>query len=169
MAHLASLPCESPPTVYAGRANRGRRGAAIVESALVLPLVIMFLFGILEYGRYVMTLQIVTNAAREGARYAVEHTTAITISGTTYNNGTSDVTNVVNNAMAGQSLASQSVSVYMSDTLGNNLGTWTNAQAGNSICVMDHRQLRGDLGSHFVTCRQRSRLRPQAVMRSEST
>lgn len=112
-----------------------RRGAAAVEAALVLPMVITFLFGILEYGRYVMMLQILTNAAREGARYAVEHTNPVTIAGVTTGNATSDVTTVVTNAMAGQQLSSQSIQVYTSDSLGNNLGTWTNTQVGQSICV----------------------------------
>ena len=35
-----------------------RRGTAAVEAALVLPITLLFMFGIIEYGRYVMTLQI---------------------------------------------------------------------------------------------------------------
>jgi Flp pilus assembly protein TadG len=113
----------------------GRRGATAIEAALVLPVVILFLFGILEYGRYLMFLQVFTNAAREGAHYALAHTDPITISGTTSGNATSDVTNVVNKALAGQQLVSQNVQVYASDSLGNNLGTWTSGQAGQSVCV----------------------------------
>ena len=112
-----------------------RRGAATVEAGLVLPLMLIFLFGILEYGRYVMTLQVMTNAARAGCRYAVTHTSAITIAGTTYGNATTDVTNVVNKALAGQSLTSQTTQVYASDSLGNNTGTWTNAAVGQDVCV----------------------------------
>ena len=59
-------------------ASRRRRPS---RPALVLPVVIMFLFGILEYGRYVMTLQVLTNAAREGAHYALTHTQPVTIAG----------------------------------------------------------------------------------------
>jgi Flp pilus assembly protein TadG len=112
-----------------------RRGAAVIEAALVLPVVVLFLFGILEYGRYLMFLQVFTNAAREGAHYALAHTDPITISGTTSGNATSDVTNAVNNALAGQKLTNQNVQVYASDSLGNNLGTWTTGQAGQSVCV----------------------------------
>jgi len=114
---------------------RARRGGVVVEAAIVLPIVLMFLFGILEYGRFVMTMQIVTNAAREGAHYALAHTQPITIAGTTQGNATTDVTNAVNNAMGGQQLTGQTVSVYCSDSLGNNLGSWTSAQAGQSVCV----------------------------------
>jgi Flp pilus assembly protein TadG len=112
-----------------------RRGASAIEAALVLPVVVLFLFGILEYGRYLMFLQVFTNAAREGVHYALAHTDPITIAGTTSGNATSDVTNAVNNALAGQQLTGQNVQVYASDSLGNNLGTWTSGQAGQSVCV----------------------------------
>jgi Flp pilus assembly protein TadG len=115
--------------------GRRRRGATAVEAALVLPVFLLFLFGILEYGRYLMFLQILTNAAREGAHYALAHTDPITIAGTTSGNANSDVTNVVNKALGGQSLSGQNVQIYASDSLGNNLGSWTNGQAGQSVCV----------------------------------
>jgi hypothetical protein len=93
------------------------------------------LIGILEYGRYVMTLQVLTNAAREGAHYALSHTEPVTIQGVTYGNATSDVIQVVNNSSGGQQLAGQTVQVYASDSNGTNLGVWTDAGVGNSICV----------------------------------
>lgn len=46
------------------------RGQAIVEMALVLPLLIMLLFGIVEFGRVLNTYIVVTNLSREGARFA---------------------------------------------------------------------------------------------------
>jgi Flp pilus assembly protein TadG len=42
--------------------------------ALVVSVCLMFLFGIFEYGRYLLTLQTLTNAAREGARWASVNT-----------------------------------------------------------------------------------------------
>ncbi len=144
-----------------------RRGAATVEAAIVLPLVFLFIFGILEYGRYLMMLQITTNAAREGARYAVSHTNPIVISGLTYGNGTSDVVNTVNTAMGGQSLSGQSVQVYTSDSLGNNLGTWTDTQAGQAICV----RITGDYQVMLAKMLYLPATIPvvaQSVMRSES-
>lgn len=112
-----------------------RRGGAIVETALVLPIVLLFLFGIMEYGRYILALQIVTNAAREGCRYAVAHTQPVTVGGVTTGNATSDVTNTVTAFLGGQQLTSQAIQVYLSDTQGNNLGAWNNAQPGQFICV----------------------------------
>lgn len=48
-----------------------RRGAAAVEFALVAPLFILLLLGMIEVGRAIMVQQIITNASREGARSAV--------------------------------------------------------------------------------------------------
>lgn len=112
-----------------------RRGAAIIETALVLPIVLLFLFGIMEYGRYIFALQIFTNAAREGCRYAVTHTQPVTIAGVTTGNATSDVTNTINAFLGGQQLSGQATQVYLSDSKGNNLGAWNNAQPGQFICV----------------------------------
>jgi len=46
-------------------------GAAAVEFALVLPLLVMILFGIVEFAAAWHARQLITNAAREGARTAV--------------------------------------------------------------------------------------------------
>lgn len=43
----------------------------MVEFAIVAPLFVLFVFGMVEYGRMVMVQQILTNASREGARIAV--------------------------------------------------------------------------------------------------
>lgn len=44
------------------------RGAAAVELALVLPILILLLFGIIEFGRAYNAKVTLTHAAREGAR-----------------------------------------------------------------------------------------------------
>jgi Flp pilus assembly protein TadG len=46
-------------------------GAALIEAAFTLPLLLFISIGIIEFGRAFQTWQIVTNAAREGARVAV--------------------------------------------------------------------------------------------------
>jgi Flp pilus assembly protein TadG len=46
-------------------------GAALIEAAFVLPMLLFLSIGIIEFGRAFQTWQIVTNAAREGARVAV--------------------------------------------------------------------------------------------------
>jgi Flp pilus assembly protein TadG len=49
------------------------RGQALVEFALIAPLFFLLLFGIIEAGRFVFYYEILNNATREGARYAIVH------------------------------------------------------------------------------------------------
>jgi Flp pilus assembly protein TadG len=51
--------------------GRRQRGDAIVELALLAPILMLILFGVLELGRVVDAWLVVENAAREGARAAV--------------------------------------------------------------------------------------------------
>ena len=46
------------------------RGSAAVELALVLPLLLLLLFGVIDFGRMLNTQITLTEAAREGARAA---------------------------------------------------------------------------------------------------
>ena len=50
---------------------RKERGAALLETALALPMVLLVAVGIFEFGRAYQTWQVVTNATREAARIAV--------------------------------------------------------------------------------------------------
>jgi Flp pilus assembly protein TadG len=50
---------------------RSVRGQALVEFALVLPMILILLVGILEFARAWNAHQVITDAAREGARIAV--------------------------------------------------------------------------------------------------
>jgi Flp pilus assembly protein TadG len=59
-------------------------GTSTVEAALILLMFCMLLFGVYEAGRFMNTRQILTNAAREGARFAV---TPITQTNTLPNQG----------------------------------------------------------------------------------
>jgi competence protein ComGC len=45
-----------------------QKGQTLVELALVLPIIILILFGILEFGRIFHSYIVITNAAREGVR-----------------------------------------------------------------------------------------------------
>ena len=51
--------------------RKKRRGATAVEFALVAPVFILLILGMIEFGRMVMVQQLLTNASREGARQAV--------------------------------------------------------------------------------------------------
>ncbi len=49
---------------------RNTRGNALIEFALVLPILLLVLFGITELGRMIMTTNMLNTASREGARLA---------------------------------------------------------------------------------------------------
>jgi Flp pilus assembly protein TadG len=53
-----------------GYLRRSERGQAVVETALVLPIIALLLFGMLDGGRVFHAWIVVTNGAREGARAA---------------------------------------------------------------------------------------------------
>jgi Flp pilus assembly protein TadG len=81
------------------------RGAAAVELALVLPVLLLVLFGIIDFGRMLNTQLTLTEAAREGARAAALRQSAATRvqSATTGLTGvTAQVTSCPTNAVATQ-------------------------------------------------------------------
>ena len=53
------------------RRFRSNRGVAMIEAAITMPLLLFVCVGIIEFGRLYQTWQVMTNAAREGARVAV--------------------------------------------------------------------------------------------------
>ena len=57
-----------------------RRGAAVVEAAIVLPLCILLLLSIFDFARLVMMEHLLHNAARSGARLAVTNTNSLATS-----------------------------------------------------------------------------------------
>jgi Flp pilus assembly protein TadG len=46
-------------------------GAAMIEFALVLPILLLLVFGIIEFGFALYNKEVITNASREGARYGI--------------------------------------------------------------------------------------------------
>jgi hypothetical protein len=61
----ASIPSRS------GR--RSQRAQALVEFALIAPVFFLVLFSIVEAGRFIFYYEMLNNATREGARYAIVH------------------------------------------------------------------------------------------------
>jgi len=85
---------------YAPRRGRRRNGVTAVEFAIVAPVFVIMIFGIIEMGRALMVQQIITNASREGARRAiVEQATA------------DEVKEVVNDYLAATSVSGVTVDV----------------------------------------------------------
>lgn len=53
------------------KANNRERGASVVEFAFVLPLLLVIVFGIIEFGIILFDKAVLTNASREGARAGI--------------------------------------------------------------------------------------------------
>ena len=53
------------------KTRRSESGASAVEFALLLPVLMMILFGIIEFGLALYRQAILTNASREGARLGI--------------------------------------------------------------------------------------------------
>ncbi len=124
-------------------AKRGwrRRAAAVVELAVVTPLLLTLLLGIMEYGRRFMVNQTLIQAAREGCRVAVlqgSSETDIRNRIATYMNsaGLSRYTVTITRATAADPTETVQVSVNRSDvTL---FGTYFGSTSGtmSSSCSM---------------------------------
>jgi len=108
--------------------QRSRRAAATVEMALLLPVCLMVLFGIIEGCRLIAARQLLDNATREAARLAAVSTATLS---------TADIQAVVTNCYAGGVAApGLTVLVYQADpTTGQNIGAWTSAGQGACIGV----------------------------------
>lgn len=63
------------------------RGATLVEAAITILIVFMFLMAIMEFGRAYNIYQTMTDAAREGARFAVSPCSLVDATGCPYGAG----------------------------------------------------------------------------------
>lgn len=116
------------------RREKGRPAATLVETAFVLAIALLFMFGIFEYGRYVMTRQLMENAAREGARYAAVHTYDGTTAGIQdYVDGK---LSVARQQMVGY-VKANNIQVYAADASGAAIGgkAWNDSAFGQYIAV----------------------------------
>lgn len=106
-----------------------RLGAAVVEMAAVVSVFLVLLFGIMEYCRFLFFRQLITNAAREGARYAVVNTVDTTV--------VTDTQAWVQKYMSGfdTKLTGYKCDVYLADSTGANIGAAGDAQFGQYVAV----------------------------------
>jgi Flp pilus assembly protein TadG len=59
------------------RGLRGERGSIAVEFAILAPLFLLLVFGIIDFGHALYMQQMVSNGSREGARYGTRYTTSV--------------------------------------------------------------------------------------------
>jgi Flp pilus assembly pilin Flp len=60
---------------------RDENGAAVVEFALVMPILALVIFGIIDFGRAFYTVNNIISAVREGARYGAILATPMSTTG----------------------------------------------------------------------------------------
>ena len=108
--------------------RRPIRGLSTIETALILPLCLLVLFGIIELSRLVADRQLLDNAAFQAAHLAAVSTTTLT---------TADLQTQVATCYTGHPTApGLAVLVYQADpTSGQNVGVWTDAGRGDCIGV----------------------------------
>ena len=59
--------------------NIGQKGAAAVEFAIILPLLVILVFGIIDISTALYNKQVITNASREGAREGISRSTILAV------------------------------------------------------------------------------------------
>jgi Flp pilus assembly protein TadG len=115
------------------RQDVSERGSAVVESAIILLAFFMFLFGIFEAGRFLNTRQVLTNAAREGARLAVAP-----LSGTNTLPSNSEIQDRVNEYLASANItgATTTVDPAVSVVTGSVTTVYTRVQVQKAYQVL---------------------------------
>jgi Flp pilus assembly protein TadG len=99
---------------------RTRAGAAALEFAVVGPVFLFIVLGVIEVGRGLMVQHLLTNAARDGARVGIIEGKANT-----------DITSAVTTALSGMGISGDTVSVQVNGASADA----STAQANDEITV----------------------------------
>jgi len=108
---------------------RSQTGAALLEAAITMPIILLISVGIFEFGRAYQTWQVLTNAAREGARLAC-------IQGTT----DADIRTRVNTYLTGGGLTTlpdANIAVNRAVALGSSTGSQVQVNYPFSFMVLN--------------------------------
>ena len=130
-------PEESSQVPRKSRLCRRRRGAAVVELAVTLPLLALIVLGVTEFSQYVNAAQVVTNASRRGARLAARNATVTT----------SEVQNDVTAFLTGALGSSASVNVQVVN------GSGTPITSGDLGAISSGSPIRVDVSLNFDSIR----------------
>jgi Flp pilus assembly protein TadG len=113
------------------RFNSCQKGAAAVEFAIIILLLMIITFGIIEFGLIIYDKQMITNASREGARAGI-------VAGTTRlpKTGTPSITSVVNDYCSTYLISLGSNSSPTTDaTVSGSTTTIADAKFGDKLTV----------------------------------
>lgn len=87
------------------------KGTAAVEAAILFPVLLLLTFGIIEYGWLFLNANLITNAARHGARIAIRASTT-----------NAQVMNSISDLMATANITGHQVTISPSDVSSMNVG-----------------------------------------------
>jgi Flp pilus assembly protein TadG len=108
------------------------RGATLVEMAFAVPVFLLLLFAMFEYGRFFMVRHVMDSAAREAARYAIVNTDVASVADV--NSVATQQMNTVKGGLVGQTWTTDVF--WINSKLGNAKSTpFNNAPFGESIGV----------------------------------
>jgi Flp pilus assembly protein TadG len=117
-------PEDNMNTVTATRSRFFRRGNAVLEAALVVPILLSLTFGAVEYGYFFFIKNSLQGAAREGCRAAIVQTAV-----------NSDVTKAVAASLKAAGLNSSTTTLDAKYTLTFSPSDVSTVTAGNSITI----------------------------------
>jgi Flp pilus assembly protein TadG len=106
--------------------HRNRRGGAVLEAAIVLPIVLWLTFGCVEFGYFLYVKNTLQGAAREGVR-----------AGITPSAKNSDVTTAISNTMSAAGLQSSGYSVKIESPKGTTKAVDSVASGGQVYVTVE--------------------------------
>jgi Flp pilus assembly protein TadG len=119
--------------------RRRSRGQSLVEFSLVLPIFLIVLAGVIDFGFMFFSRMTVINAAREGARWAVTQTDVTKIPTNSAGNGLQQSGGAIGTNLLGLSWSNMTVQLSCVAAGGGSCdfvaGGAADAQAGDSIIV----------------------------------
>ncbi len=110
--------------------RRNERGAAVVEFALVMPLLLTILFGLITTGMAFSDHLSATNATREGARYGAAAPFTVAAADTWAESVRDRVKQVYFNA--GETVTDDQICVRLLKSDASTIGSWTGANCGTA-------------------------------------
>jgi len=133
--------------------SRQRRGAALVEMAMILPVFLMMLFGIIEYSLYLMAVHTTNVAAMAAVRLAVVSTGEASVTDTVLQTKVFNTMGGVRNRLAApapgpMTPASPTITIWCVPEFSQGITTaqpWKSAGWGDAIFI----QVSGRYG--FIT------------------
>jgi Flp pilus assembly protein TadG len=111
--------------------RRRRRGAVALEAALVLPFLVLIIFGIIESGQVMTSEEVIASAAREGARLASLGGSTI---GSSSSNGSTEVNYRVRSYLDNAAVPSANATITVTD-LDQSITDLPQASIGDRIKV----------------------------------